>query len=130
MLLCRLFVASGLTCSLLLGISLAEGQESGLQQPSTVVAAPLLRRVVINQHAFGDACNDAILDEQQLYIEKHVPNRPRVETAYDQQKVDEMSKALEDFWKERGIIVEVRTTLTPMPHAPRYAALKFEVYKR
>jgi hypothetical protein len=42
----------------------------------------------------------------------------------------EMSKALEDFWKERGINVGVRTTLAPIPKALRYVALTLELYKR
>jgi len=80
--------------------------------------------------ALSDICNDAILDEQEIYLKKHVPDRVTVETAYDQKKVEEMSKALEDFWKERGINVGVRTTLAPIPKAPRYAALTLELYKR
>ena len=130
MLLCRLFVASGLACSLLLSPSFVEGQDSTSQQSSASVATPLLRRITINNHALADICDDATLNELEVYIEKHVPDRPTVETAYDQKKVDEMSKALENFWKERGISVGVRSTLTPIPKAPRYAALKFEVYKR
>lgn len=129
MLLCKLFT-SGLVCSLLLSPSFVEGQDSTSRQSSTSVATPLLRRVAINQHALSDICNDAILDEEEIYIKKHVLDRPTVETAYDQRKVDEMSKALEDFWKERGISVGVRTTLTSIPKAPRYAALTFELYKR
>ena len=48
---------------------------------------------------------------------------------YDQKKVDDMKKVLEDFWRERGIAVEVRTSLTLVLAAPRYAFLEFEVYK-
>jgi hypothetical protein len=40
-----------------------------------------------------------------------------------------MSKAIEDYWKEQGVSVGVRTSLTSTPKAPRYAVLKFEVYK-
>jgi hypothetical protein len=91
---------------------------------------PLLRRIIIDGHALRDICDEATVNELEVYIEKHVPHRPTVEIAYGQKKVDEESKAIEDFWKERGISVGVRTTLTQIPNSPRYAALKFEVYKR
>lgn len=125
MLLCRLFVASGLLCGLLLGPSV-DAQESKSQSDATV-AAPRLRRIVINQHALRDTGNAGGLDD---YLDKHLPDRITVETAYDQTKVDEMSRAIEDFWKAQGINVGVRTTLTSIPTAPRYAVLKFEVYRR
>ena len=126
MLLCRLFVASGLVCGLLLGPSFVDGQQESKSQSDATIAAPRLRRIVIiHQHAL---CDDAggLYD----YLDAHLPDRIRVETAYDQTKVDEMSKAIEDFWKAQGINVGVRTTLTSIPTAPRYAVLKFEVYIR
>jgi hypothetical protein len=124
MLLCRLFVASGLACGLLLG-PFVDAQESK-PQSGTIIAAPRLRRIVINQHALCDTGNAGGLDD---YLDKHLPDRISVETAYDQRKVDEMSKVIEEFWKEQGINVGVRTTLTSIPTAQRYAVLKFEVYK-
>ena len=124
MLLCRLFVASCLACGLLLG-SFVDAQESK-PQSSTTIAAPRLRRIVIHQRALCDNGNDGGLYD---YLDKHLPDRIRVETAYDQTKVDEMSNAIENFWKEQGINVGVRTTLTSIPRTPRYAVLKFEVYR-
>jgi maltose-binding protein MalE len=127
MLLCRLFVASGLVCGLLLGPSFVDAQQESKSQSDATIAVPRLRRIVINQHALRDTGNAGGLDD---YLDKHLPDRITVETAYDQTKVDEMSKAIEDFWKEQGINVGVRTTLTSIPTAPRYAVLKFEVYRR
>jgi hypothetical protein len=123
MLLCRLLVASGLVCGLLLGPSVDAQQESKSQSYATI-AVRRLRRIVINQHALRDTGNAGGLDN---YLDKHLPDRITVETAYDQTKVDELSKAIEDFWKAQGIKVGVRTTLTFIPTAPRYAVLKFEV---
>jgi len=60
-------------------------------------------------------------------------DRPRVETAFDQNKVENMVKALEQFWKNRGIAVEVRVrvnNLTEVPNGSRYAVLEFDVYKQ
>jgi hypothetical protein len=93
--------------------------------------APLLRRIAVKHIGFtGDAAlNDAIVDEEQKAIWKNPDESPKVETPYNQTKVDHMKEVLRDFWKERGITVEVRTTLTQVPNAPRYAALEFDVYR-
>lgn len=86
---------------------------------------------MVKHHGFNEATlNDAAVTKEEEYVEKHLQDRPRVETTYDQKKVDDMKKVLENFWKERGIAVEVRTTLTPVVTAPRYAFLEFDVYKQ
>jgi hypothetical protein len=128
----RLLLAVGLACALLFSPSFVEGQDSKSQQPSNPsVAAPLLRRVGVKPHGFDDATlNDTVMNEQEEYVRKHLKDRPMVETVYNQKKADEMKKVFEDFWKERGIAVEVRTTLKPVPSAPRYATLEFDVYKQ
>src|SRR5205823_7729345 len=41
-----------------------------------------------------------------------------------------MKEALESFWSERGITLEVRTTLTPYARSVRYATLQFDVYEQ
>jgi|ERR1700733_4794909 hypothetical protein len=130
MLPCRWVFASGLAYGLLLSPSFVTAQDSKPPEPTTIATTTLVRRIVINQHELSNLCNGTILEEQELYLEKYAPDRPTVEATYDQKKADEMSKALEDFWKERGVNVGVRTTLTPMPNVPRSAVLKFEVYRR
>ena len=125
----RLLLAVGLACALLFIPSFVEGQDSKSQQQSK--APPLLRRVGVGHHGFDDGTmNDTVVNEEEQYLEKHFKDRPRVETSYDQKKADEMKKVLEDFWKERGIAVEVRVALKPVPRAPRYAVLEFDEYKQ
>jgi hypothetical protein len=125
----KLLLAVGLACALLFIPSFVEGQDAKPQQQSN--STPLLRRVVVAPHGFDDGTmNDTVVNEQEQYLEKHLKDRPRVETAYDHKKADEMKKVLEDFWKERGIAVEVRITLKPVPRAPRYAVLEFDEYKQ
>jgi hypothetical protein len=68
--------------------------------------------------------------EEEEYVNKRVHDRPRVETFYDQKKVDDTRRALEGFWKARGITVEISTNLTQVPSAPRYAFLSFTVYQK
>jgi len=93
--------------------------------------APRLRRIATRHHGFDDATlNDATLNELEVYVAKHSQDLPTVETAFDQKKAGNMTKALEDFWKERGIAVEVRTTITRVAKPPRYAILEFDVYKQ
>lgn len=94
-------------------------------------AAPLLRRVAVKHHGFNDATlNDAKLSELEAYEGEHRQDLPKVETRYDQKEADAMKSVLENFWKERGITVDVRTSLNRVPNAPRYAILEFDVYKR
>lgn len=125
----RLLLAVGLACALLSIPSFVKGQDFKSQQQSN--ATPLLRRVAVKPHGFDEGTmNDTVVNDQEQYLEKHLKDRPRVETSYDQEKADEMKKVLEDFWKERGIVVEVRITLKPVPRAPRYAVLEFDEYKQ
>ena len=125
----RLLLAGGLACALLFIPSFVEGQDSKSQKQSN--ATPLLRRIAVAPHGFDDGTmNDTVANEQEQYLEKHLKDRPRVETPYDQKKADEMKKVLEDFWKERGIAVEVHINLKPVPRAPRYAVLEFDEYKQ
>lgn len=111
-----------LVCSLILGLSMIESPNA---------AAPLLRRVGVKHHGFNDVTlNDAVVDKEEQYVGKHVQDRPRAETAYDQKKTDDMQKALEDFWKERGIAVKVLITLTPVSAAPGYVFMEFNIYRQ
>jgi hypothetical protein len=125
-------LAVGLAASLFFNPLFAEEQGSKSQQPSRPgAAAPLLRRIGVKPHGFDDATlNDTVLNEQEEYLKKHLKDGPMVETAYDQKKADEMKKAIEAFWKERGLKVKVRVTLTRLPDAPRYATLQFDEYKQ
>ena len=125
----RLLLGVCLACALLPIPSFVEGQDSKSQQQSN--GTPLLRRVEVRSHGFDDSTmNDTVRNEQEQYLEMHLRDRPSVETSYDQKKADAMKKVLEDFWKERGIAVEVRSTLKPVPHAPRYAVLELDEYKQ
>lgn len=127
-----LFFAVGLASSLLFNPPSAEGQGSKSQQPSKLsVATPLLRGIAVRPHGFDDATlNGTVLDEQKEYVNKHLKSGPTLETVYDQKKADEMKKALEDFWKERGVTVEVRAALKRPLLASRFAILEFDVYKQ
>jgi hypothetical protein len=77
-------------------------------------------------------CNDFILSSEEKYLNEHVKERPRVESVYQQKSADDMKQALEDFWKERGIAVEVSSKLTQVMGAARrpYAVLEFQVYRK
>jgi hypothetical protein len=77
MLLCRLVVASGLACGLLLGPVYVDAQESKLPS-NTIIAAPRLRRIVVNQHALCDTGNAVGLDD---YLDKHLPTVLRLRPA-------------------------------------------------
>jgi beta-lactamase regulating signal transducer with metallopeptidase domain len=98
-------------------------------QSSPTDAAPLLERIQVNHHDFGDSLNDAVLRDEDTRIH-HLPDRPTVETANDDARVDQMLKLLGGFWHDRGIEVVVRATLIPSPRSPRYAQLEFDVYKQ
>jgi hypothetical protein len=85
----------------------------------------------VKHRGFDDTgLNEEACNEEQNYLSAHLENRPTVETAYDQRKVDDMRKVLRDFWRARGISVEVRTTLTQLPNSARYAVLEFDVDKQ
>ena len=98
---------------------------------SSNAAAPLLRQVAVKHYGFNDATlNDVVVNEEEQYLGKHHHDRPRVETTYDQKKTDDMKEALEHFWRERGIAVRVLVALTPVPSAPGYVFLEFNIYRQ
>jgi beta-lactamase regulating signal transducer with metallopeptidase domain len=99
------------------------------QQPNPTVPAPMLQRIQVNHHDFGESLNDAVLREEETRINQ-LPDRPTVETAIDQSRVDHMMKLLGSFWHDRGIEVVVEASLNPSPRSPRYAILDFDVYKQ
>jgi beta-lactamase regulating signal transducer with metallopeptidase domain len=102
----------------------------GMAQQSPVAAALLLHRIEVKHHDFDrTALNDTVVNEERASLNQ-LSGRLTIENAYDQTKAAAMTKSLEDFWSERGITVEVRTTLTPWPRSARYANLEFDVYKQ
>jgi len=101
-----------------------------IAQQSPDAAALLLHRVEVKHYDFGNtALNNAVVNEERTSLSR-LPDRPTIGAAYDQATADAMRKALEEFWSERGITVEVRTTLTPWPGSARYADLEFDVYQQ
>jgi hypothetical protein len=101
-------------------------QSEQLGTPRAV--APFIRRIVFRHDGFGDIFDPATRSEEEEYVNNN--GRLRVEEAYDPRKVDDMKKELEDFWKGRGIAVQVNTNLTQIPTAPRYAILEIDVYRK
>lgn len=102
---------------------------AGVQEAQVArgVAAPLLRSLGVKYRGFDDATlNDTTVQEQKEYLEKFLQDPPRVETPYNQKKADEMARLIEAFWKEKGVEVEVGSTLTPIPDT-RSARLVFNV---
>ncbi len=132
MFLCKPLLALGLAYSIFVSPSFGQGQNLQPQQPSTPrVASPVLRRIFVKHRGFDDTgLNEKACNEEQNYPSAHLEDRPTVETAYVQRKVDDMRKVLKDFWRARGISVEVRTTLTQLPNSARYAVLEFDVDKQ
>lgn len=105
---------------------------AGVQETLTAFhgAVPILRSVAVKYRGFDDATlNDTTAQEQKEYLEKFLKDPPSVETPYDQKKADEMAKLIESFWKEKGVEVEVSSTLTPIPNTKHvtYARLLFNV---
>lgn len=92
-------------------------------------AAPMLGEVRVEYRGFDYATlNDTTSQEQKEYQEKFLKDPPRVGTPYDQEKVDEMKRVISAFWKEKGVEVEVSSTLTPVPNSRQgYARLVFNV---
>ena len=85
----------------------------------------MLRRIVVRHLGSFDATK---LEEVEELVGR-VVNRPRVEAPYDQEKVDNMKKVLQELWKERGVSVNVDSQLTQVRDT-RYAILEFLVYKQ
>jgi hypothetical protein len=122
-------VTLALGSALTLGLSPTFGQNSNSDQQSSVAHSALLLRRIVLKHPGCITCNDALMNQEEEYVEQHVKERPRVESLYQQKVVDDMKQALENFWRERGVEVKVTTTLTQVPSAARYAVLEFQVCK-
>jgi hypothetical protein len=121
-----LFFSVSLACATLLCVTLAAAQDSNTQQSSnSTLAAPMLRRVVVQHLGSFDATT---LEEISSRV-RQIRYRPRVATPYDQGKVDNMKKVLQRLWKERGVAVNVDSKLTQIRDT-RYAILEFVVYKQ
>lgn len=116
------------SCLLPFSPLLVEAQASNSQQSSNPNAtAPILRRVIVKHHGFDDA---TLNDVTQSGLESDKSKYVQVDRPYDQKNANDMSGALENFWKTRGIMVKVVATLTPVPNRPRYSDLEFDVYKQ
>ena len=113
--------------------SMACAQESKPERQTSLSDVPILQRVALS-HPGCVTCNDSILANEEKYLNEHLKERPRVESVYQQKSVDDMKQALEDFWRERGIAVEVSSKLTQVTtsarRAPHYAALEIQVYRK
>jgi hypothetical protein len=121
-----LFVGSAFT--IVLGASFGNAQALKSNYETKFSDSDILLRRVVVRHPGCITCNDTILNAEQEYVRKRVNDRPGVFLRLgDPQKVSDVKKALEDFWKERGIAVEVGTNLTQVTNAPRYAVLEFDV---
>ena len=108
-------------------------QESKCGRRTSLSDVPILRRVVLS-HPGCVTCNDSILASEEKYLNEHLKERPRVESFYQQKSVDDMKQALEDFWRERGIAVEVSSKPTQVLRVPRrapnYAVLEIQVCRK
>ncbi len=106
--------------------------DAGVQEETQTALrgpAPILRILATKYHGFDSATlNDTTVREQQEYLERFTKDVPHVETPYDQKKVDEMKRLLTAFWKEKGVEVEVRSILTPIPNT-RFARVIFDVQR-
>jgi hypothetical protein len=122
----RLFASLGVALSMLFISLLIAGQDAGTQQPSnSSVSAPILCRVVLRNLGTFD---HSTMGEIAARIDQ-LDCRPRVETPYNQAKVDHMKTALQQMWKEKGINVGVESRLTQIPNS-HAAILEFIVYKQ
>ena len=115
-------------CFVMFNRAFVEGQEPNSQRPAVQVTTVLiLQRIAFKHHGFGDLASDVNMNEEQEYLDK--TGRITAGTLYDQKKVDETKKTLEDFWKSRGVMVEVNATLTPLPDK-RHTSVRFDIYKK
>jgi hypothetical protein len=122
----RPFLRVALAWATLLCASVSAAQSSNSQElNNSSVAAPVLRRVVVRHLGSFNATK---LEEVEERVGR-VVNRPRVETPYDLDKVDNMKKVLQELWKERGVSVNLDSQLTQVRDT-RYAILEFLVYKQ
>jgi beta-lactamase regulating signal transducer with metallopeptidase domain len=87
-------------------------------------------RIEVKHHDFGSAdLNDAVVNAEQARLNE-LPGRLTADATYDQTKADAMGKALQDFWGERGVTIEVRFTLAPSSRSTHHIVLQFDVYKQ
>jgi len=124
-----LFLASAFT--IVLGPSIGNAQNSKANYETSLSHSDILLRRVVVKHPGCMTCNDTILNAEEEYVRKRVSGGPDVVFSLDhhyvQKKVSNIKEALEDFWKERGIAVEVSTNLTRVTNASRDAVLEFDV---
>jgi MoaA/NifB/PqqE/SkfB family radical SAM enzyme len=124
-----LFLASAFT--IFLGPSIGNAQNSKSNYETSLSHSDILLRRVVVKHPGCMTCNDTILNAEEEYVRKRASGGPDVvfslEHHYEQKKVSNVKEALEDFWKERGIAVEVSTNLTRVTNASRDAVLEFDV---
>jgi hypothetical protein len=124
-----LFVASAFT--IFLGPSVTNAQVVKSSYETSLSDSDIFLRRVVVKHPGCITCNATILNAEKEYLRKRVdgggvffPFDPH----YEQKKVSDVKKALEGFWKERGIAVEVSTNLTQATNARPYTVLEFDVY--
>ena len=122
----RLFASLGVAWSMLFIPLLIAGQDASTKQPSnSSVSAPILRRVGLRNLGTFDR---STMGEIAARIDQ-LDDRPRVETPYNQAKVNHMKTALQQMWKEKGINVGVASKLTQICNS-HAAILEFIVYKQ
>jgi beta-lactamase regulating signal transducer with metallopeptidase domain len=108
----------------------AQAVTFGVAQENSNGAAPVLERIQVKHHDFGGSgLSAAVVNEEEARLNQF-SGRLRVEASYEQTKADEMKKALQEFWNERGITVEVQSALKPSARSSSYAVLEFDVYKQ
>ena len=102
MLPCKGLPAFVLACAILLSPSMVAGQNADSPQSNNPsVASPILRRVQVRYEGSFDhaVCQSVYAELEQRGL------LPKVESRYDQQKVDSVKKALQETWTERGCCV-------------------------
>jgi beta-lactamase regulating signal transducer with metallopeptidase domain len=102
----------------------------GVAQENSSGAAPVLQKIQVKHYDFGKGgLSDAVVNEEEARLNQ-LSGRLRPEASYEQTKADEMKKALQEFWNERGITVEVQSALKPSARSSPYAVLEFDVYRQ
>jgi|SRR5208282_2830086 len=124
-----LFLAS--TFTIFLGPSIGSAQNSKFNYETSLSHSDILLSRVVVKHPGCMTCNDTILNAEEEYVRKRVSDGPDVVFSFDhhyvQKKVSNVKEALEGFWKERGIAVEVSTNLAQLTNASRDVVLEFDV---
>lgn len=123
------FLASAFT--IFLDPSIGNAQNSKSNYETSLSHSDILLRRVVVKHPGCMTCNDTILNAEEEYVRKRASDGPDVvfslDHHYEQKKVSNVKEALEDFWKERGIAVEVSSNLTQVTNASRDVVLEFDV---